>query len=353
MNPSIPYLTSQIQQCGATGHEGKASCYKLAMHFILKGHHFGGPPVKSKQLTVGGCEAIEDQNKDSDLCTQYIPVGGFIEQQIVNNIKPGELIPITIDGSKIWMEACAKLGRGMYQVCSVTLSNEQAEFRASLIRGIREIVDKDPNFNYKNFMTENGETQANERRYTKYLREHEEMKGLFDRLGCDRKNAGGQQAGDVRFSNGINLEYKSTGSLTIMLNDTLPDCRTVYFIVFTAKGSKSYEPKVIVLPGEEMSNTHGYGDHLVNYLTSIAQLKTHFSNKGHGAELARGLSAYSRPNFQNNIQPYLTPKPKKKSKEVLKKAALELKIKGRTSMDKEQLLAAIRSLEPEYDEYYT
>lgn len=326
------------------------------MHFILKGHRFGGPPDKDTLLPVGGCEVIEDQHKDADLCTQYIPVGGLIEQQIVNNIEPVQLMAITIDGSKIWIEAWGKSARAVFRVCSVTLSIKQAEYRASLIRGIQEVVDKDPNFNYKKFVTENGETQANERRHTTYLREHKALAGLLERLGCAYEYAGEQQAGDTRFSNGIKLENKSTGSLKIILNDTLPDCRTVYFIVFTAKTAKNYEPKVIVIPGEAMSNVGGHPDNLGCYLTMMALSKNHFSKKGNGCKLTSGLSAYPRPNFQFNIQPYLTlkpPKPKKKSKDVLKKAAQELKIKGRTSMDKEQLLAAIRSLDPEYDEYYT
>lgn len=138
-----------------------------------------------------------------------------------------------------------------------------------------------------------------------------DVQGILRGLGYTFKGAGTQQPKDLQNVNGtgIDIEVKHCDSKTFKLNDTLPG-KTIYIMIFTAKKTKAYSPRVIIERGDRLV---GSGVNLARYQAELGFMKKTFSHsKSPCYKLTPNLKGYVRPNYDLDVTPYLTTKPKKK-----------------------------------------
>lgn len=147
--------------------------------------------------------------------------------------------------------------------------------------------------------TVGGDTQLNERRIIKRIRE------VFDENGIYYKEAGSQQSKDFQNvgSTGLDIEVKKTNTDKIIFNDTLPCVNIYYLIVVTGKKRKNGEyiikPQMLFVNGSVFLESSPW---VLEYQREINSLKNKWG-RGENKKNNQGcMTVYPRPNYSASIE---------------------------------------------------
>ena len=157
--------------------------------------------------------------------------------------------------------------------------------------------------------TSQGDTQKSEREVIKIMKE------IFDELNLTYEEAGSQQSKDFRNVGGIGLdiEIKKTDNKIIYFNDTCPNDKIYYIIIFTGKNYKrpstknmNIPPQILYMNGSEFLKDC---DWLEMFQRELDIIKDKYARGESKKELKGLLSVYPRPTYKGDITNYLKPHP--------------------------------------------
>jgi len=248
---------------------------------------------------------------------KYIPAGGKIENAIYNFFvydvkKVGSLLDIVVPNSplhyRLWPHVQALVPIMETRPERVLNEAKMDAKMEKMMFDLREAVDQLDEAAKEALLlpTVAGKTQ------NAGTGSEKDVQGILRCLGYTFHMAGTQQPKDFRNINGtgIDIEVKHCDSKTFKLNDTLPG-KTIYIMIFTAKKTTAYTPRVIIERGDRLV---GKGANLARYQAELGFITRAFSHaKSPCYKLTENLKGFVRPNYDLDVTQYLTTKPKKKT----------------------------------------
>ena len=168
---------------------------------------------------------------------------------------------------------------------------------------IRNDISKEFHSLNINFTTENGETQAAEKKTIEFIREY------FKKSNTSFEEAGSQQSKDFRNVGGIglNIEVKKTDGSKIMCNDTCPS-DDIYYIVFIKgktykkKGYEDRPPQCLFLKGNEILEG---SDWISEFKRELNDLLDKYGRGKNAHNLTGLMKVFPRGNYSFPINSFL------------------------------------------------